>query len=707
MTTSLHRPVLNLVGGEWQSRPRTAGGAQPRRHPRAGGHGAEHGRRGRARRVRGRRARPRRPGAARARWTADVSCSAPPSCSATVSDELSRTLTLEMGKTLAEASGEVGKAADFFEYYGGLGRAERGSLLSHENPDVMSWTVHEPLGVVLAITPWNDPLLTPARKLAPALDRRQHRGPQAGLRHARDRDRAGAGAARRGTAARRAEHRHRRGPPDRRSPPRPPGAEGGELHGFERRRRLAEGISRRSRRPPAGGARWQERRRRPRRRRPRAGGGEHRGRGLRAGRAALHGDQPGARAARASSTPYATAWCGPPRLTSSAPASTPTSPWVPSCRRPSATRSQGFVERALANGATRATSPEPALPSEHGCYVAPTVLTDVDPAMEIWTDEVFGPVVALVAFDTLDEALDLVNASQFGLAAAIYTSDLSAAHAFAERADVGQVAVNLPTSGWDVHMPFGGFKTSGSGHKEQGLEGLDFYRRTKTVALHERRLTDADDRAPEPGLSALGHHHHPVDGQRHVRTRQQRPVLLVLRHRGDRAGSFATAAWTRGTVRSSGSVSSRSARTPHRSASRARSLPDCASVTSDASSVRYEVVLYAAGAGEPAASGHFVHVYVDRESRRPTAIPDASAGEALSALDATNGQRHQVGSSVAAGPDLTCAAQRCRWAPARWGRSTRRPPRWSPRSSRRSAPCRPWRRRCRRAGRRRLRSLTW
>jgi acyl-CoA reductase-like NAD-dependent aldehyde dehydrogenase len=84
-------------------------------------------------------------------------------------DELSRTLSLEMGKTLAEAYGEVGKAADFFEYYGGLGRAERGILLSHENPDVMAWTVPEPLGVVLAITPWNDPLLTPARKLAPAL----------------------------------------------------------------------------------------------------------------------------------------------------------------------------------------------------------------------------------------------------------------------------------------------------------------------------------------------------------------------------------------------------------------------------------------------------------------------------------------------------------------------------------------------------------
>ena len=46
--------------------------------------------------------------------------------------------------------------------------------------------------------------------------------------------------------------------------------------------------------------------------------------------------------------------------------------------------------------------------------------------------------------------------------------------------------MNLPTSGWDVHMPFGGFKASGSGHKEQGLEGLDFYRKTKTVALHAR-----------------------------------------------------------------------------------------------------------------------------------------------------------------------------------------------------------------------------
>ena len=200
---------------------------------------------------------------------------------------------------------------------------------------------------------------------------------------------------------------------------------------------------------------------------------------------------------RGVAAPSGTAWCARPIVMSSAQASTLMSQWVPSCRPPSATRCRASSS-APETGTSRATSPHLAPPDEHGCYVAPTVLTDVDPAMEIWTEEVFGPVVALVAFDTLDEALDLVNASQFGLAAAIYTSDLSAAHAFAERADVGQVAVNLPTSGWDVHMPFGGFKSSGSGHKEQGPEGLDFYRRTKTVALHSA-LTDADDPStPDP-----------------------------------------------------------------------------------------------------------------------------------------------------------------------------------------------------------------
>ncbi|WP_235490179.1 aldehyde dehydrogenase family protein [Frankia sp. AvcI1] len=68
----------------------------------------------------------------------------------------------------------------------------------------------------------------------------------------------------------------------------------------------------------------------------------------------------------------------------------------------------------------------------------------------------------------------------------MFTRDLGAAHLFLDRADAGQVAVNLPTSGWDVHHPFGGFRESGSPFKEQGLEALHFYRRAKTTAIRFR-----------------------------------------------------------------------------------------------------------------------------------------------------------------------------------------------------------------------------
>ncbi|MFG2409129.1 aldehyde dehydrogenase family protein [Streptomyces brevispora] len=116
---------------------------------------------------------------------------------------------------------------------------------------------------------------------------------------------------------------------------------------------------------------------------------------------------------------------------------------------------------------------EQALPA-HGCFVRPTVLADVTPAMDIWRDEVFGPVLALRAVDSFDEAVEAVNDSAFGLAAAVFTKDPGAAHRFADRAECGQIAVNLTTPGWDVHHPFGGFRDSGSPFKEQGTEALRF-----------------------------------------------------------------------------------------------------------------------------------------------------------------------------------------------------------------------------------------
>jgi aldehyde dehydrogenase (NAD+) len=120
----------------------------------------------------------------------------------------------------------------------------------------------------------------------------------------------------------------------------------------------------------------------------------------------------------------------------------------------------------------------------HGCYVAPTILADVTPDMDIWRHEVFGPVIVIRAVDGLDEAIGAVNDSDFGLAAAVFTRNLNAAYRFIDEVDCGQVAVNTTTSGWDVHHPFGGFRDSGSPFKEQGSEALRFYTRVKTFAIN-------------------------------------------------------------------------------------------------------------------------------------------------------------------------------------------------------------------------------
>ncbi|PVG81168.1 aldehyde dehydrogenase [Nocardioides gansuensis] len=400
-------------------------------------------------------------------------------------DDLARILTKEMGKTLAEATGEVGKAADFLEYYGGLGRGEQGSLLAHENPEVTAWAVHEPLGVVLAITPWNDPLLTPARKVAPALLagnsvvlKPASYTPMIAIELARVLHEAGlpAGVLNTVTGSGSVIGDALLDHPALRAVSFTGSNEVGDslkasLAGGEVRL-LAELGGKNAAvvladadlddcvatLAAAAFAQAGQRCTATSRVLVQRSVLEHVHRGL-------------VEAARSHV------------LGSGLEPQTSMGPVVSPAQRDSVT---AFVERAVADGAVATTGTLPSEAIEHGCFVAPTVLTDVTVSMEIWTEEVFGPVVALVAFDTLDEAIELLNDSRYGLAAALYTSDLEAAHTFAARADVGQVAVNLPTSGWDVHMPFGGFKSSGSGHKEQGPEGLEFYRRTKTVALRAR-----------------------------------------------------------------------------------------------------------------------------------------------------------------------------------------------------------------------------
>ncbi len=120
---------------------------------------------------------------------------------------------------------------------------------------------------------------------------------------------------------------------------------------------------------------------------------------------------------------------------------------------------------------------------ERGHFLKPTVVSGVRSGTRTWNEEIFGPVVSVTEVSSLDEGIQMTNDSRYGLSASIFTRDLTAAHRFADEVDAGQVGINLPTTGWDVHVPFGGFKESGSPFKEHGVEGLQFYTRVKSVAL--------------------------------------------------------------------------------------------------------------------------------------------------------------------------------------------------------------------------------
>jgi acyl-CoA reductase-like NAD-dependent aldehyde dehydrogenase len=400
------------------------------------------------------------------------------------SDEMAIDLTREMGKTLAEARGEVEAAAKFFEYYGGLARASQGEVLADRRDGAMGWTKREPVGVVVLITPWNDPLATPARKLGPALIcgnaailKPASHTPLSSVHLARALEAAGLplGALNTVTGS-------------------------GSLVGSALA--SADGVAAISftGSNPVGMALKE-----------RLAGREVR----------LQTEMGGKNAAlvmadadleHAAGEISAAAWgqtgqrCTATsrvvahelvyeelvdRLVRRANAvvvgpgadkATEMGPLVSADQLDSVLEA---VEKSQGQGATVASGGErlEGRAYERGHFMRPTILVDVESDNMAWQEELFGPVLAVRPAASLDEGIELVNEGRYGLSANIFTNDLGAAHRFAEEAEVGQVAINLPTAGWDVHVPFGGYKASGSPFKEQGLEGLRFYSRVKSVVM--------------------------------------------------------------------------------------------------------------------------------------------------------------------------------------------------------------------------------
>lgn len=116
-----------------------------------------------------------------------------------------------------------------------------------------------------------------------------------------------------------------------------------------------------------------------------------------------------------------------------------------------------------------------------GFFFEPTVLLGVAPGMRVEQEEIFGPVLAVLRFHDFDEAIRIANGVRYGLSSSIYTRDVNLAFRAMTELDTGITYINAPTIGAEAHLPFGGTKQTGNGHREGGWEVYDFYTETKVV----------------------------------------------------------------------------------------------------------------------------------------------------------------------------------------------------------------------------------
>jgi len=141
----------------------------------------------------------------------------------------------------------------------------------------------------------------------------------------------------------------------------------------------------------------------------------------------------------------------------------------------------GYIEAGKSEGASVALGGNRVMTDTGGCFIEPTIFSDVTNDMKIAQEEIFGPVLSAISFSDVEEAVEIANDTIYGLAGALWTRDVSTAHKVARQIKAGVVWVNCFDAG-DITTPFGGFKQSGFG-RDKSLHAMEKYTDLKLIWL--------------------------------------------------------------------------------------------------------------------------------------------------------------------------------------------------------------------------------
>jgi aldehyde dehydrogenase (NAD+) len=408
-------------------------------------------------------------------------------------DEIAETLTREEGKILKEARGEVLKGISLLEYYAGEGFRMHGKTLPSESRDTFTYTLRQPLGVVGLIAPWNFPWAIPVWKSAPAIVagncvvfKPAELTPATSVLLAEIYEEAGL-------------------PPGVFNMLVGSGSEVGEamVHAPELRAISFTGSNK------IGNALYVKAAQRGAKVTCEMGGKNAvivmPDADLDKAATAIHGGAFGSTGQRCTATSRVIAHPDikkalVDRLVAAAqkikigPGLDHTTDMGPSVDERQWQTVLDYINVGQGEGARLITGGSRPESLRKGYFIEPTIFDGVSPAMRIFKEEIFGPVLSVATAASLDEALRFANGVEYGLTTSIFTSDITSVMKFVDEVETGMVHVNEPTVGGEAQLPFGGTKSTGVGEREMAEEGLNFFTELKTVFINysgsaERSMT--------------------------------------------------------------------------------------------------------------------------------------------------------------------------------------------------------------------------